>query len=217
MMEVDNKIDDSAEAERAQEELGSDTGVDDQEVEDASALLDTRGGAQNPFGRDAQDVRAAPEEVQLFLQEYFTDHFSLPTPSSTVRFRSANTAARVFENKATQFILEETYDPENGKRRIQVKRLKDSTRGLQFLRACYTIVCVLWTGIFFVLCLQVLLIMVLELAIQVGTTGVTQELSVWRLIGYAKTSQYLYLCLYVMLHQSNVSDNLFPVALSSPL
>jgi hypothetical protein len=198
MMEVGNKVDESTEAEGAQEQLGSDTGVDDQEVEDTSALLDTRGGAQDPFGGDAQDMRAAPEEPELFLQKYFTDHFTLPTPSSTVRFRSANTAARVFENKATQFILEETYDPENGKRRIQVKRLKNSTRGLQFLRACYTIVCVLWTGIFFVLCLQVLLIMVLELAIQFGTTGLAPELSVWRLIGYVKTSQGLFVPVLVL-------------------
>jgi hypothetical protein len=108
----------STEAEGAQEQLGSDTGANDQGVEDTSAFLDTWKGAQDPFGRDAQDMRAAPEVPELFFQKYFTDHFTLPTPSATVRFRSADTAARVFENKAMQFILEERYCPANGKRRI---------------------------------------------------------------------------------------------------
>jgi len=127
------------------------------------------------------------DSVELFLEHYFRDHYTLSTPSSLVRFRSAHTAARVFENKSSQFILEEQIDPETLRRRISVKHLSDGTTGLQFLRMLYTIMCVFWTGTFFVLCLQVLLIMVLELAIQIGTTEISAGLNVFRLIGYVSS------------------------------
>ena len=126
------------------------------------------------------DDRGHPE---LLLEEYFRDHFTLSTPSSLVRFRSANVAARVFENRTSQFILEENFDAVSQRRRIYVKRLSDGTTGLQFLRGVYTIMCVFWTGIFFVLCLQVLMVMVLEMTMQIGTTGTNTDFKFFRLVG----------------------------------
>jgi hypothetical protein len=128
--------------------------------------------------------KTVAEESEMYIQKYFRDHFTLPTPSSTIRFRSANSAVRVFENQTTQFVLEETYNPEDKQRKIQVKRLTASTTGLQFLRGIYTTVCVLWTGIFFVACLQVLLILVLDLAVQSGATNLNTQLNIIELVGY---------------------------------
>lgn len=147
------------------------------------------GDDPNDKGNDVEEDSANTKEEntssapELYLEHYFRDHFTLSTPSSLVRFRSANTAARVFENKTSQFILEEQIDEVSLQRRIHVKQLSDGTVGLQFLRILYTVMTVFWTGIFFVSCLQVLLIMVLELAIQVGTTELSPDLDIFRLIG----------------------------------
>jgi hypothetical protein len=141
----------------------------------------------DPTGRTGSEVVSddSPDEdmFELHLPKYYTDHFTLPAPSSTVRFRSKHSAARVFENKTTQFVLEETYDPVTTKRKINVKRMKDSTKGLQFLRATYTIVCILWTGFFFVFALQVLLFLVLDLVIEAGSTTINTNLNVGKTIG----------------------------------
>jgi hypothetical protein len=142
---------------------------------------------QDPTGRTGSEVVSAdsPDEdmFELHLPKHYTDHFTLPAPSSTVRFRSKYSAARVFENKTTQFVLEETYDPVTTKRKINVKRMKDTTKGLQFLRATYTIVCILWTGFFFVFALQVLLFLVLDLVIEAGSTTINTKLNVGKTIG----------------------------------
>jgi hypothetical protein len=111
------------------------------------------------------------------------DHFTLATPSSTIRFRNRNNAARVYENKQTQMVMEETYNPETDQSEITVRRLNDSTQSLQFLRATYSIVCALWTGFFFVFCLQVLLFMVLDLAIVSGATDINADIHYGQCIG----------------------------------
>jgi len=124
----------------------------------------------------------------LYLEECCRDHFTLNTPSSLVRFRPTATT-RVFENGTQQFILEETLtiDPSNSdnpsKRRLYVKLLSDGSRGLQFLRFLYTIMCVFWTGIFFAFCLQVLLVMVLEMAVATGKTEIQTGLHIIELVG----------------------------------
>lgn len=133
--------------------------------------------------QDTGNQSADVQYSELYLQECFRDHFTLSAPSSLVRFRSTNTAARVFENGTSQFILEERIDPLSQQRRIFVKQLSDGTTGLQFLRGIYTVMCIFWTGIFFVLCLQILVVMVLEMAIQVGTTEINPHLDVFRLLG----------------------------------
>ena len=124
----------------------------------------------------------------LYLEECCRDHFTLNTPSSLVRFRPTATT-RVFENGTQQFILEETLtiDPSNtdnpSKHRLYVKLLSDGSRGLQFLRFLYTIMCVFWTGIFFAFCLQVLLVMVLEMAVATGKTEIQTGLHIIELVG----------------------------------
>jgi hypothetical protein len=67
-----------------------------------------------------------PPPKELVLTTFFSDQFTLPAPSNTVRFRSGNTAAQVFENGTSQFILEETLEP----RKIHVKQLNDATKSL---------------------------------------------------------------------------------------
>jgi hypothetical protein len=106
----------------------------------------------------------------LHLARFYKDHFTLAVPSSTVRFRSKQNCARVFENKSSQFVLEETYDPETKKREITAKQMNDATTGLQVLRGIYTLVCSLFFAFFFVFCLQAILFLVLDLAIESGAT-----------------------------------------------
>ena len=159
------------------------------DVEQASAGDDFHDALMSQSERDvALEVPPIPiddsGQPELLLEEYFRDHFTLSTPSSLVRFRSANVAARVFENRTSQFILEEKFDAISRRRRIYVKLLSDGTTGLQFLRGVYTIMCVFWTGIFFVLCLQVLMVMVLEMTMQVGQTGTNTDINLFRLVGY---------------------------------
>lgn len=150
--------------------------------------------ANDASGSSASEivVEVAPEaELELCLEHYFRDHFTLSTPSTLVRFRPARTASRVFEDKTSQFILEESIEEVTLRRRIQVKQLSDGTSGLQFLRLLYTVMCVFWTGIFFVLCLQILLVMVLEMAIHVGTTGINDgKVDPARVIGYVHFRSY---------------------------
>jgi hypothetical protein len=132
-----------------------------------------------PIVADEERPPTPPEE--LLLNKVFRDHFTLPAPSNTIRFRSGNVAARVFENGTSQFILEETLEPD---RKIRVKQLNDATKSLQFLRFTNALICALWTGVLFVFCLQVLLTMVLELSAQVGETSHGQSLNIWKLLGY---------------------------------
>jgi hypothetical protein len=126
----------------------------------------------------AAEAQASDDEDELYLAKYIKDHFTLPAPSNVVRYRNK----RVFENKSTQIILEETYDPHTKAREITVKRLKDSTKGLQFLRAIYTLVCALWTGFFLVFCMQVLLFLILDLTVQSGNTEVARA-NIFNFIG----------------------------------
>jgi hypothetical protein len=123
---------------------------------------------------------AKKDQPQLLRMK---DHFTLPTPSSTVRLRNRRNAARVYENKQTQMVMEETYDPETEQSEITVRRLNHSTQSLQFLRATYSIVCALWTGFLFVFCLQVLLFMVLDLAIVSGATEINADINYGQCIG----------------------------------
>eukprot|EP00538_Stauroneis_constricta_P012648 CAMPEP_0119546226 /NCGR_PEP_ID=MMETSP1352-20130426/734_1 /TAXON_ID=265584 /ORGANISM="Stauroneis constricta, Strain CCMP1120" /LENGTH=1119 /DNA_ID=CAMNT_0007590905 /DNA_START=217 /DNA_END=3576 /DNA_ORIENTATION=- len=133
---------------------------------------------------DDTAVHTLSSDVEpLQVAKNFVDHFTLPVPSSTVRFRSRNAAARVFENKSNQFILEENYDPVHGKRTITVKRMVATTRSLQLLRAVYTSVGILWAGILLAFCLQVLLFLVLDMTVQSGQTSITGKINIGVLLG----------------------------------
>ena len=111
------------------------------------------------------------------------DHFTLPGASNLVRFRNRRNAARVYEANGVQMVLEETYDRSTRKSTIIAKRLTDDTFGTSFLRLLYTIVVSLFTGFFFVFCLQVLLFLVLDLAVESGATALNSTLHVGTVIG----------------------------------
>ena len=159
-----------------EEVVEEDDEEDDEEVDEE---VDEGGNIQN---RGLMPIPVLPKKHQPQLL-HMKDHFTLPTPSSTVRFRNRNNAARVYENKQTQMVMEEIYNPETEQSEITVRRLNYSTQSLQFLRATYTIVCALWTGFFFVFCLQVLLFMVLDLAIVSGATGINADINYAQCVG----------------------------------
>ena len=77
-----------------------------------------------------------------------------------IRFRKKQNAARIFEENDYQVVLEETREDETGEHSISVKRMTNSTAGTSILRLLYTVVCALWTGFLFVVCLSVLLFLV---------------------------------------------------------
>ena len=98
------------------------------------------------------------------------DHFTLSHPTTTIRYRRSNNAARIIEDNDKQYILEET-DAENGEHEITIRQLHDTSEGVRFLRITYAIATAFWTGFFFILCVQILLFVFLDLAIQFGITS----------------------------------------------
>lgn len=105
----------------------------------------------------------------------FSDHFTLPLPSSVVRYREKHSAALIVEGNTSQFILEETLDSNSKQRRIEIRRLVNTSEGVRVLRLMYGLVTVFWTGFLFVLCLHVLLFLFLDLAIESGNTSIKKK------------------------------------------
>jgi hypothetical protein len=118
------------------------------------------------------------ESVEIIHQEdrepeisKFVDHFTLLIPSSTIRYRDGRAAARVLEANDAQFVLEETYHKKKDHHTVSIRRIHDTSEGVRFLRTSYLIVTAFWTGFLFVFCLQILLFLFLDLAIQAGATS----------------------------------------------
>lgn len=111
------------------------------------------------------------------------DHFTLPASSNLVRFRNRKNAARVYEAQGIQYVLEETYNEDTQTSVISTKRLSDDSFGTSFLRLLYTIVAALFTGFFFVFCLQVLLFLVLDLAVESGATALNSSVHPGTVLG----------------------------------
>lgn len=101
----------------------------------------------------------------------FHDHFTLLIPSSTIRYREGRAAARVLEADDAQFVLEETYDQKKDRHAVSIRRIHDTSEGVRVLRTSYLIVTAFWTGFLFIFCLQILLFLFLDLAIQAGATS----------------------------------------------
>ena len=104
----------------------------------------------------------------------FHDHFTLLIPSSTIRYREGRAAARVLEADDAQFVLEETYDQKKDQHSVSIRRIHDTSEGVRVLRTSYLIVTAFWTGFLFIFCLQILLFLFLDLAIQAGATSKQQ-------------------------------------------
>jgi len=98
------------------------------------------------------------------------DHFSLLVPTSRVRYRDGSSGARVLQAENSQVVLEDSYDPKTGKSDVSIRRVVDTTQGVWFLRAIYTLITVFFTGFFFIMCLQILLFLMFDLALEAGAT-----------------------------------------------
>lgn len=74
------------------------------------------------------------------------DHCTLNEASSTVRFRSTGTTARVYPMEDYQFIIEDDVD-KDGTHRIITKRVIDAGTGLKLLRGAYSLFAVFFVSI----------------------------------------------------------------------
>ena len=112
------------------------------------------------------------------------DHYSLPTPSSTVRFRAAQ--VHVYDSQGSQLIMEERLTTKNntavGKNtslslhgngeqtntttNVTVKRVMNSSPGMHFLRGLYSVIAFLKGAFFFIFAVGLLLFLVSDLAHQ---------------------------------------------------
>lgn len=98
------------------------------------------------------------------------DHFTLSTPTTTIRYRQTRNAARVIEDADKQYILEET-DDENGRHEITIRQIENITEGVRFLRATYALATGFGLGFLFIFAVQILLYAFLDLAIEFGITS----------------------------------------------
>lgn len=129
--------------------------------------------------------QAKPEdadESKIPIVSTFKDHFTLQIPSSVVRYRNLHSAARILEASDAQFILEDLYDERDKTRHVSVRRIHDTSEGVRFLRTLYALVTAFWTGFLFIFCLQILLFLFLDVAIQSGATSI-QKANWGRAIG----------------------------------
>jgi len=101
----------------------------------------------------------------------FQDHFSLHTPSSIVQYRDRQSAARIVEGFDSQFVLEETINEQTKKHQVEIRWIHNTTEGVQLLRFSYVLITAFWTGFLLVFCVQVLLFLALDLAIELGETS----------------------------------------------
>ena len=123
-------------------------------------------------GAAVEVVTAPPpgEDGTAPMVTFPKDHFTLSHPTTIIRYRGSSNAARIIEDADKQYILEEA-DTKDGKHEITIRQLQDSSEGVQFLRALYALVTSFWTGFFFIFCVQILLFVFLDLAIQFGITS----------------------------------------------
>ena len=112
----------------------------------------------------------------------FVDHFSLESPSDTIRFR--RTAVRVYSSGTQQFQIVEQDDEKDDKQHsfFKAKVTSDGSSGLSLLRAAYTLVTVLMMGFLLIFCLQVLLFLFVSLVVEGGLSS-KQRLNVFHLLG----------------------------------
>lgn len=141
--------------------------------DNTSASVDPEKGNDENLGEGSsvEVVEAPRSDARAPIVVGFKDHFTLSHPSNIVRYRESHGAARVIEGQDTQLVLEETYDAKEDKHEVSIRNIPDSSEGVKVLRLSYAIVTAFWTGFLFVFCLQILLFLVLDLAIEVGATS----------------------------------------------
>ena len=137
--------------------------------------------AQRTSGRRSALVHTLS---QLYLPHHprVLDHYSLPTPSSMVRFRSAN--VHVYDSQGSQLIMEERLTTRKSSRTIAslqlqgddqlknttsnvtVKRVVYSSPELLFLRAMYAAITFFMGSFLFIFAVGLLLFLISDLANQ---------------------------------------------------
>ena len=173
----------SKEAEIPEDTKEEVTATDKEDVDDVLTrpTLDGRSSVRVSMRKDAQDHH----RVQ--------DHFSLPGPSSEVRFRRSN--VRVYEQPNSQFLLQEWATrsgdtgtafaneavSDNQHLYITVKQTDHTSYGLTFLRAAYTLVAVFMGGFLFIFAFELLLFLFIDLATELGVTN-TQDANPWAFV-----------------------------------
>lgn len=145
--------------------------VDTLTVNDSSIQLSKSNASHDPCLECESTVEIVHQEDKQPEISKFHDHFTLLIPSSTIRYREGRAAARVLEANDAQFVLEETYDKKYDRHSVSIRRIHDTSEGVRVLRTSYLIVTAFWTGFLFVFCLQILLFLFLDLAIQAGATS----------------------------------------------
>eukprot|EP00978_Attheya_sp_CCMP212_P022314 scaffold66388_cov52-Attheya_sp.AAC.5 len=126
-----------------------------------------------PFA-DEPEEKAAEGENNDSSRLKFKDHISLVERASDVRFRNAH--VRVYQHRNIQFQIEhgskkKRDEDEDDSEDITMKIVKDGTVGLLVLRAAYTLVGFLFVGFLFIFCMQVLLFLFLNMAVESGATS----------------------------------------------
>lgn len=99
------------------------------------------------------------------------DHFTLSSPTTTIRYRRSDNAARIIEDADKQYILEEADNDKTSEHEITIRQIHDTSEGVRFLRALYFLATAFWTGFLFVFCVMILLFVFLDMAIHFGITS----------------------------------------------
>jgi lipase ATG15 len=103
----------------------------------------------------------------------FQDHFTLRNPSDTVRFRSSSVQVHELRNSQLQIVRDQD---DGGK--VTVKDVRnDRSFALSMLRGTYSLFCLFFSGILFILCFQVLLYLFMDLVRNAGLTDVQGNVS----------------------------------------
>lgn len=129
-------------------------------------------------GLEVQLGASNPRDTSSPLVAQLKDHFTLMNPTTTIRYRRATNAARIIEDADKQYILEEAdrpvdfHHPDRGHvHEVTIRQLNDAFEGVRFLRTTYLLATAFWTGFLFIFCVQILLFVFLDLAIQFGVSG----------------------------------------------
>lgn len=106
----------------------------------------------------------------------FADHYSLRSPSSTVKFRSSN--MHIHNQTTSQFLLEERFVGGESNNEIHsivtVKRSDNSSHGESVVRALYSAIAVFMGAVFFIFAIGLVLFLLSDLVEQLNDWDVTK-------------------------------------------
>ena len=97
----------------------------------------------------------------------FESHFTVRIPTSTLQYRGS--LLRVIDTDDDQIILRQMDEGEGKNKRVMVQRISLNSMSQHALRIGYTLVAILFCGMLFVFCFQVLILLLV--AVQVYSTS----------------------------------------------